>query len=270
MAAVGAHGDSAGRWSLHGRTALVTGGTRGIGRAVVEELSALGAAVHTCSRTEAELAERLKEWEAKGFRVTGSVCDVSVRDQRELLLRDVAGSFGGKLDILVNSVGTHHTKPTTEYSADEYSFIMATDLESAYHLCQLAHPLLKASGSASIVFISSVSGVVAISSGSIYGMTKGAMNQLAKNLACEWAKDSIRTNSVAPWYIKTSLVEEDLAKEEFVDSIARRTPMRRVGEPEEVSSLVAFLCMPCSSYISGQTISVDGGMTINGFYPTKD
>ncbi|KAI4993870.1 hypothetical protein ZWY2020_008183 [Hordeum vulgare] len=96
------------------------------------------------------------------------------------------------------------------------------------------------------------------------------MNQLAKNLACEWAKDNIRINSVAPWYIKTSLVEEDLAKKDFVDTIARRTPMRRVGEPEEVSSLVAFLCMRGSSYITGQTISVDGGMTINGMYPTEN
>ncbi|KAK1665168.1 hypothetical protein QYE76_053327 [Lolium multiflorum] len=91
-----------GRWSLHGKTALVTGGTRGIGRAVVEELAALGAAVHTCSRKEAELGDRLKEWEAKGFRVTTSVCDLSVRDQRERLVGEVAERFGGKLDILVS------------------------------------------------------------------------------------------------------------------------------------------------------------------------
>ncbi|XP_062210726.1 tropinone reductase homolog At5g06060-like [Phragmites australis] len=258
-----------GRWSLHGKTALVTGGTRGIGRAVVEELAALGAAVHTCSRKEAELGERLKEWEARGFRVTGSVCDLSVRDQRERLLREVNDCFGGKLDILVNNVGTNIRKPTTDFSAEEYSLLMATNLESAYHLCQIAHPLLKLSGSGSIVFISSVGGVVALFSGTIYAMAKGAINQLVKNLACEWAKDNIRTNSVAPWYIKTSLTEGLLANKEFVEQVVSRTPLRRVGEPEEISSLVAFLCMPGAAYITGQTISVDGGMTVSGFYPTN-
>ncbi|KAF8776428.1 hypothetical protein HU200_003509 [Digitaria exilis] len=277
MATADTTASTAGRWTLHGATALVTGGTRGIGRAVVEELAALGAAVHTCSRKEEELGEgeRLKEWEGKGFRVTCSVCDVSVREQRERLLRDVSDRFGGKLNILVNNVGTNFTKPTAEYSADEYSFIMATNLESSYHLCQLTHPLLKASGSASIlsgsgsiIFISSIAGVVAIFSGSIYAMTKGAINQLTKNLACEWAKDNIRANSVAPWYIRTTLTEKILANKNFEEQVVSRTPLGRVGEPGEISALVAFLCMPGSTYITGQTISVDGGMTVNGFYPT--
>ncbi|RLM58433.1 hypothetical protein C2845_PM18G01710 [Panicum miliaceum] len=125
-------GGGRGRWSQRGMTALVTGGTRGIGRAVVEELAALGAAVHTCSRNEADLRARLAEWDATdGLRgaVTGSVCDVSARDQRERLLRDVAARFGGRLDILVNNVGTNFTKPTTEYTAEDYSFLMATNLE---------------------------------------------------------------------------------------------------------------------------------------------
>ncbi|OQU92858.1 tropinone reductase homolog At5g06060 [Sorghum bicolor] len=249
---------TSGRWALHGKTALVTGGTRGIGRAVVEELAALGAAVHTCSRKAEELGERIKEWEARGFRVTGSVCDLSERDQRERLLREVGNRFGGKLNILVNNVGTNIRKPTTEFTAEEYSFVMATNLESAYHLCQIAHPLLKLSGSGSIIFISSVCGMVGVFSGTIYAMTKGAINQLTKNIACEWAKDNIRANSVAPWYITTSLTERLLANKDFEEQVVSRTPLGRVGEPEEISALVAFLCMPGSTYITGQTIAVDG------------
>ncbi|KAJ6798711.1 tropinone reductase-like protein-like isoform X6 [Iris pallida] len=257
------------RWSLQGLTALVTGGTRGIGHAVVEELAGLGARVHTCSRKEEELAECLKRWRGSGLRVTGTVRDLSARDQREMLIADASDAFAGTLNILINNVGTSIYKATSDYSSEEFSFIMGTNLESAFHMSQLAHPLLKASGVGNVVFISSVAGVVAVNCGSIYGATKGAINQITKNLACEWAKDNIRVNSVSPWFIRTSLVDADLANKEFLEKVVSRTPLERVGEPEEVSSLVAFLCLPAASYITGQIISVDGGMTVNGGFYTR-
>lgn len=92
------------------------------------------------------------------------------------------------------------------------------------------------------------------------------MNQITKNLACEWAKDGIRVNSVAPWYINTDLAKQVLANAEFKAQVVSRTPLRRVGEPSEVAGLVAFLCMPTAAYITGQIITIDGGMSVNGFY----
>ncbi|XP_058115329.1 tropinone reductase homolog At5g06060-like [Magnolia sinica] len=261
------------RWSLQGMTALVTGGTKGIGHAIVSELAAFGAVVHTCARKEAELQQCLQEWRESGFHVSGSVCDVSVRAAREKLMSGVATLFHGKLNIFINNVGTDISKPTIAVTAEEFALTMTTNFESAYHLSQLAHPLLKESGQGNIVFISSVAGLASFGTATIYSATKGALNQLTKNLACEWAKDNIRTNSVAPWVIKTTMpaLTALLAKKELKEALISRTPLRRFGEATEVSSLVAFLCLPAASYITGQVIAIDGGVSVNAFFyqPSK-
>ena len=141
----------------------------------------------------------------------------------------------------------------------------STNIRSAFELSRLLYPLLKKSEQANIVYISSVAGQIHLKTGAIYAMTKAAINQLTKNLAVEWAEDKIRVNAVAPWYIKTPLAETVLKDNAYKKSVLNRTPMNKIGEPEDVAAAVSFLCMPASAYITGQIISVDGGFMVNGF-----
>ncbi|XP_075100260.1 tropinone reductase 1-like isoform X1 [Nicotiana tabacum] len=262
-------GEDRGRlWTLKGTTALVTGGTKGIGYAIVEELAYFGATIYTCSRNKKELDECLEQWKSKGFQVAGTVCDLMSRSEREKLMDTVALYFNGRLNILVNNAGVITYKEVIDFGAEDYNTMMVTNFEASYHLSQLAYPLLKVSGNGNLISISSIASLVALPAMSVYSATKAAMNQMTKNLACEWAKDNIRVNAVAPAIIATPLIEAAIknpVQKEQVDKCIVRTPLGRPGKPNEISSIVAFLCFPAASYVTGQVIFADGGYTANGF-----
>ena len=254
------------RWRLDGQTALVSGASAGIGFACARELAALGADVLMLARDEAhlesaraELGEEFPQCEILAF-----AADVANHEQR-LEVFDWVADLEIELSLLVNNVGGNVTKPALDYDEDEIRSLIDTNVLSAFAMCRLAHPHLAEHGNAAVVNIGSVSGLTHVRSGAPYGFTKAALTQLTRNLACEWADDGIRINAVAPWYIRTQRTEGPLADIDYLDEVLARTPMGRIGEPEEVAAAVAFLCLPAASYITGECIAVDGGFLRYGF-----
>ncbi|GBF97432.1 hypothetical protein Rsub_09598 [Raphidocelis subcapitata] len=279
------------RFGLAGRKALVTGGSRGIGRAIAEALCAAGARVYIVARRGPETGEAVEEMRARGFDVQGSAADLSDREECAALMEKVKAAFDGELHILVANAGVNAQAPTLSYGEGDYRRIVGLNQESTYVLCQLAHPLLAAGArgagagagssdsgaggggssgsarSACIVFISSVAGgPLAGRSGSLYAMSKAAINQLAKSLACEWARDGIRVNSVAPWVTLTEMGKQNLTNPALLEGLLARTPMGRLAEPEDVAGVAAFLCSPAAAYVTGQTLAVDGGYSVAGYW----
>lgn len=253
------------KYTLKQKKALITGGSRGIGYAIALELAQLGADLYIVARNKSNLDHVKTSIEADtGVKVMAIECDVATQEGRNKIYQ-ILQNEDGYIDIIVNNVGINIRKNLEEYSFEEYQKIINTNCSSVFDLCRILLPLLKKSSSGSIVNIASVAGLMHLKTGMPYAMSKAAIIQFTKNLACELAQFNIRANCIAPWYIETDLVKEVLNDKNRLQQILDRTPMKRVGKPEEVAALAAFLCLPCAGYITGQIIAVDGGFTINGF-----
>jgi len=254
------------RWRLEGATALITGASRGIGLACARELLGLGADVLLVARDpdHLEMARLELEEQFPTRAVRAFAANLADAEQR-LEVFDWIADIGADLHLLINNVGGNIRRATLAYADAEVRGLFENNVLSAFSMARQAHPLLTRHAATAIVNITSVSGLIHVRTGSPYGMTKAALAQLTRNLACEWAADGIRVNAVAPWYIRTQRSEVALADPQYATEVLERTPMGRIGEPEEVAAAVAFLCLPAASYITGECIAVDGGFLHFGF-----
>lgn len=251
-------------FKLSGKTALVTGAGKGIGRALAIGLAEAGCNVALVSRTLSDLQETSalisEHTTAKSYCYTA---DVSQREQMEEVFSRLAAD-AGTLDILVNNAGMNIRTPALEVTDEQWETIVGTNLKSALIASQLAAGMMKQQGGC-IINISSVGGHTALRTGVVYGATKAALIQMTKNLALEWGVYGIRVNAVAPWYFLTPLTEKLLADEQYLKRILDRTPLGRIGNLEELVGPVVFFASDAANYVTGQTLLVDGGMSIFGF-----
>jgi Tropinone reductase 1 len=253
-------------WSLETRNYVVTGGAKGIGLATVRALLTHGSSgVLFCSRDNVhDLLTELRDEFPKAT-IEHVVADVSNKEGREVLVEKCKHVFPGGLHGLVNNVGLNIRKTVIEQTEEEYHNILKTNVESAYFLCRMFYSQFVKDG-ATIVNVSSAAGVQSSGTGAAYGMSKAALNQFTRILACEWASDKIRVNAVTPWMTMTPMLEEAVRKNPTqLDKVKAWTPMHRLATAEEVAAPIVFFCLPASSYITGQCLGVDGGLTAQGF-----
>lgn len=243
--------------------AVVTGATRGIGRAIAIAFGRAGATVVVSSEDAAACRETESEFRAAGFDAHGIACDVAEPDQLVALVEQVTSALG-PLGVLVCNAGIEGpVGPIHPADPVAYQRVMDINLHSAVRLTSLVVPAMAESGGGSVILMASIAGLRGNKSLGVYALAKAAVAQLARNLAVEWGPRNVRVNAVSPGLIRT-----DFARGIFDDAgyLRRRlslTPLRRAGEPEEVANAVLFLASPAGAFVSGHNLVVDGGTTIS-------
>lgn len=246
------------------RVALVTGGAGGIGRATGRRLHADGATVVVADRDRAGAERTAREIDPSGGRALGLELDVVEVGAVRAAVATTLERFG-RLDVLVNNAGRSALAPTATLDDADWQALLDVNLSGALRCAREAYPALARSDAGAIVNLASIAGVVGMRDRASYSASKAGLIGLTRALAIEWAGDGIRVNGVAPGYVRTPMIEDKAAAGIYdLAEMASRVPLGRLCSPEEIASTIAFLAGPDASFMTGQTLVVDGGMTVDG------
>jgi len=251
-------------FDLSGRTAIVTGSSRGIGRAIAETLAGAGARVVISSRKADACEAVVAAIKQEGGTAISVPCNVGHKDQLAFLVAETRRQFGAIDIVICNAAVNPYYGPLAEIPDEAYDRTMNSNVRSNLWLCQMALPDMAARRDGAIVIVSSIAGLKGTATLGAYGISKAADFQLARNLAVEWGKHNIRVNCIAPGLVRTDFAKALWENPEQLQDRLRTTPLGRIGEPADIAGIALLLASPAGSFITGQVIVADGGATIAG------
>ena len=251
-------------FDLQGKVALVTGSTKGIGKAIVSRMAEQGAQVVVSSRNQELCDEVAGEINAAGGRAIGIACNINYKEQLENLVKQTEIQLGS-IDILVcNAAINPYFGPSQEISDSAFDKVMHANIGSVHKLCQLVIPSMAANGGGSVIIVSSIGGLKGSDALGAYAISKAADMQIARNLAVEWGPKNVRINCIAPGLVRTDFARALWENPEIYAATVSKYPLRRIGEPDEIAGTAVLLASDAGSFTTGQTIVIDGGGTIAG------
>ncbi len=249
-------------FDLSGQVALVTGSSRGIGKAIAEQMSAAGAKVVISSRKQDACDAVRDQINASGGEAISITCNIGIKQEVEQLVKATMEHFG-RIDILVcNAAVNPYYGPLAKLGDDAWDKIMVSNVKSSWWFSNLVAPHMIERGTGNIILISSIGAFRSTSVLGAYGISKAAEAQLARNLAAELGPGGIRVNAIAPGLVKTDFAKALWSNPQLLSSVEARAPLRRIGQPIDIAGVAVFLASKAASFITGQLIVADGGSTL--------